>query len=150
MIRKLVFFTLIFNYSFIFSQKNIVNVDSIIKADNYKVFKNISYDVDKKNKLDLWIASTELKTPFVIYIHGGGFGSGSKNAAYSKDNFKRIKSLLENNISFATIDYRFKNNDDFLLTSFNDAKRALQYLKFYLEHKSILIYFFQIRHLLYF
>ena len=48
-----------------------------------------------------------------------------------KDNFKRIKSLLENNISFATIDYRFKNNDDFLLTSFNDAKRALQYLKFY-------------------
>ena len=39
-------------------------------------------------------------------------------------------SLLKNNISFATIDYRFKNNDDFLLSSFKDAKRALQYLKF--------------------
>ena len=138
MIRKLVFLTLIFNNSFIFSQKKIVNVDSIIRADNYKVFKNISYGTDNKNKLDLWIASTELKTPFVIYIHGGGFGSGSKNAAYSKDNFKRIKRLLENNISFATIDYRFKNNDDFLLTSFNDAKRALQYLKFYSDKFNLL------------
>ena len=38
--------------------------------------------------------------------------------------------MLDNNISFATIDYRFKNNDDFLLSSLNDAKRALQYLKF--------------------
>lgn len=119
-----------FNCFFIFSQKNIVNIDSIIKADSYTVFKNISYGPDKKNNLDLWIADPELKTPFVIYIHGGGFGAGSKNAAYTKNNFKRVKKLLENNISFATIDYRYKNNDDFLLSSLNDAKRALQYLKF--------------------
>ena len=119
-----------FNCLFIFSQKNIVNIDSIIKADSYTVFKNISYGPDKKNNLDLWIADPESKTPFVIYIHGGGFGAGSKNAAYTKNNFKRVKRLLENNISFATIDYRYKNNDDFLLSSLNDAKRALQYLKF--------------------
>ena len=119
-----------FSFFFIFSQKNIVNIDSIIKADSYTVFKNISYGPDKKNNLDLWIADTESKTPFVIYIHGGGFGAGSKNAAYTENNFKRVKRLLDNNISFATIDYRFKNNDDFLLSSLNDAKRALQYLKF--------------------
>tara|TARA_B100000941_G_scaffold289100_1_gene267336 strand:+ start:554 stop:1492 length:939 start_codon:yes stop_codon:yes gene_type:complete len=119
-----------FNCLFIFSQKNIVNIDSIIKADGHTVFKNISYGPDKKNNLDLWIADPESKTPFVIYIHGGGFGAGSKNAAYTKNNFKRVKRLLENNISFATIDYRYKNNDDFLLSSLNDAKRALQYLKF--------------------
>ena len=127
-----ILFHLAFTFScfFIFSQKNIVNIDSIIKADSYTVFKNISYGPDKKNNLDLWIADPESKTPFVIYIHGGGFGAGSKNAAYTKNNFKRVKRLLENNISFATIDYRFKNNDDFLLSSLNDAKRALQYLKF--------------------
>ena len=131
MIRIILSLTLILNFSFIFPQKNIIDIDSVIKVDNYKVFKNISYGADKKNKLDLWVADTKLKTPFVIYIHGGGFGAGNKSAAYTKDNFKKIKKLLENNISFATIDYRFKNNDDFLLSSFNDAKRALQYLKFY-------------------
>ena len=76
-------------YFFIFSQKNIVNIDSIIKADSYTVFKNISYGPDKKNNLDLWIADAESKTPFVIYIHGGGFGAGKtiyKNAAYTKNN----------------------------------------------------------------
>ena len=138
MIRILLLLTLILNFSFIFPQKNIIDIDSVIKVDNYKVFKNISYGADKKNKLDLWVADTKLKTPFVIYIHGGGFGAGNKSAAYTKDNFKKIKKLLENNISFATIDYRFKNNDDFLLTSFNDAKRALQYLKFYSDKFNLL------------
>ena len=135
-----ILFHLAFTFSgfFIFSQKNIVNIDSIIKADSYTVFKNISYGSDKKNNLDLWIADPESKTPFVIYIHGGGFGAGSKNAAYTKNNFKRVKRLLENNISFATIDYRFKNNDDFLLSSLNDAKRALQYLKFNNEKFNLL------------
>ena len=138
MIRIILSLTLILNLSFIFPQKNIIDIDSVIKVDNYKVFKNISYGADKKNKLDLWVADTKLKTPFVIYIHGGGFGSGNKSAAYTKDNFKKIKKLLENNISFATIYYRFKNNDDFLLSSFNDAKRALQYLKFYSDKYNLL------------
>jgi acetyl esterase/lipase len=138
MIRIILSLTLILNLSFIFPQKNIIDIDSVIKVDNYKVFKNISYGADKKNKLDLWVADTKLKTPFVIYIHGGGFGAGNKSAAYTKDNFKKIKKLLENNISFATIDYRFKNNDDFLLSSFNDAKRALQYLKFYSDKYNLL------------
>ena len=138
MIRIILSLTLILNLSFIFPQKNIIDIDSVIKVDNYKVFKNISYGADKKNKLDLWVADTKLKTPFVIYIHGGGFGAGNKSAAYTEDNFKKIKKLLENNISFATIDYRFKNNDDFLLTSFNDAKRALQYLKFHSDKYNLL------------
>ena len=138
MIRTIFLFAFVFNCFTIFSQKNIVNIDSIIKADSYTVFKNISYGSDKKNNLDLWIADPESKTPFVIYIHGGGFGAGSKNAAYTKNNFKRVKRLLENNISFATIDYRFKNNDDFLLSSLNDAKRALQYLKFNNEKFNLL------------
>ena len=138
MIRIFLILTLILNFSFIFPQKNIIDIDSVIKVDNYKVFKNISYGADKKNKLDLWVADTKLKTPFVIYIHGGGFGAGNKSAAYTKENFKKIKKLLENNISFATIDYRFKNNDDFLLSSFNDAKRALQYLKFYSDKYNLL------------
>ena len=138
MIHKYLIIAFILNCFFVFSQKNIVNVDSIIKADNHTVFKNISYGPDKKNTLDIWLANSKSKSPFVVYIHGGGFGAGSKNSAYSKNNFKRVKKLLENNISFATIDYRFKNNDDFLLSSLNDAKRALQYLKFNNEKFNLL------------
>jgi len=138
MIRKYLIIAFILNCFFVFSQKNIVNVDSIIKVDKHTVYKNISYGPDKKNTLDIWLANSKSKSPFVVYIHGGGFGAGSKNSAYTKNNFKRVKKLLENNISFATIDYRFKNNDDFLLSSLNDAKRALQYLKFYNEKFNLL------------
>ena len=138
MIRNFVLCVFIFNSLILFSQRKRVNIDSVIKADNYKVYKNISYGPDKKNTLDLWIADSKSKSPFVIYIHGGGFGSGSKNAAYSKNNFKRLKRLLKNNISFATINYTFKNNDDFLFSSFNDAKRALQFLRFNSEKYNLL------------
>ena len=128
MLRNFFLSVFIFNCLILFSQRKGVNIDSVIKADNYKVYKNISYGPDKKNTLDLWIADSKSNSPFVIYIHGGGFGAGSKNAAYSKNNFKRVKKLLKNNISFATIDYSFKNNEDFLFSSLNDAKRALQFL----------------------
>tara|TARA_B100001029_G_C15054267_1_gene453112 strand:+ start:1202 stop:2143 length:942 start_codon:yes stop_codon:yes gene_type:complete len=130
MIRNLILILFSFSCLLVFPQRKRVNIDSVIKADNYNVHKNISYGPDRKNTLDLWIADSKSKSPFVIYIHGGGFGSGSKNAAYTKNNFKRLKRLLKNNISFVTINYTFKNNEDFLFSSLNDAKRALQFLRF--------------------
>ena len=38
--------------------------------------------------------------------------------------------MIDNGVSFATINYRFKNNNDGILTSLKDAKRALQFLRF--------------------
>ena len=138
MIRNLILIVFSLSCFLIFPQRKRVNIDSVIKADNYNVYKNISYGPDRKNTLDLWIADSKSNSPFVIYIHGGGFGAGSKNAAYSKNNFKRVKKLLKNNISFATIDYSFKNNEDFLFSSLNDAKRALQFLRFNSEKYNLL------------
>ncbi len=138
MIRNLILIVFSLSCFLVFPQRKRVNIDSVIKADNYNVYKNISYGPDKKNTLDLWIADSKSNSPFVIYIHGGGFGAGSKNAAYSKNNFKRVKKLLKNNISFATIDYSFKNNEDFLFSSLNDAKRALQFLRFNSEKYNLL------------
>ena len=128
MARKLFFFNLLLICFVAFPQRKRVNIDSVIKADNYNVYKNISYGPDRKNTLDLWIADSKSNSPFVIYIH----------AAYSKNNFKRVKKLLKNNISFATIDYSFKNNEDFLFSSLNDAKRALQFLRFNSEKYNLL------------
>ena len=138
MIRNLILIVFSLSCFLVFPQRKRVNIDSVIKADKYNVHKNISYGPDKKNTLDLWIADSKSNSPFVIYIHGGGFGAGSKNAAYSKNNFKRVKKLLKNNISFATIDYSFKNNEDFLFSSLNDAKRALQFLRFNSEKYNLL------------
>ena len=138
MIRILILIVFSLSCFLVFPQRKRVNIDSVIKADNYNVYKNISYGPDRKNTLDLWIADSKSNSPFVIYIHGGGFGAGSKNAAYSKNNFKRVKKLLKNNISFATIDYSFKNNEDFLFSSLNDAKRALQFLRFNSEKYNLL------------
>ena len=129
---RFIFCFFILSFSNLFSQKNIVNLDSIIKVDNYKVYKDLSYGNHERNVLDLWISNSKINTPLMIYIHGGGFGSGSKESAYRKNNFNRIKKFIENGISFATINYRFKNNDDGILISLNDAKRALQFLR----HKS--------------
>ena len=129
---RVIFCFILLSFSSLFSQKNIVNLDSIIKVDNYKVYKDLSYGNHERNVLDLWISNSKIKTPLMIYIHGGGFGSGSKESAYRKNNFNRIKKFIENGISFATINYRFKNNDDGILISLNDAKRALQFLR----HKS--------------
>ena len=138
MIRILILIVFSLSCFLVFPQRKRINIDSVIKADNYNVYKNISYGPDGKNTLDLWIADSKSNSPFVIYIHGGGFGAGSKNAAYSKNNFKRVKKLLKNNISFATIDYSFKNNEDFLFSSLNDAKRALQFLRFHSEKYNLL------------
>ena len=138
MIRNLILIVFSLSCFLVFPQRKRVNIDSVIKADNYNVYKNISYGPDRKNTLDLWIADSKSNSPFVIYIHGGGFGAGSKSAAYSKNNFKRVKKLLKNNISFATIDYSFKNNEDFLFSSLNDAKRALQFLRFNSEKYNLL------------
>ena len=138
MIRNLILIVFSLSCFLVFPQRKRINIDSVIKADNYNVYKNISYGPDTKNTLDLWIADSKSNSPFVIYIHGGGFGAGSKNSAYSKNNFKRVKKLLKNNISFATIDYSFKNNEDFLFSSLNDAKRALQFLRFNSEKYNLL------------
>jgi len=138
MIRNLILIVFSLSCFLVFPQRKRINIDSVIKSDNYNVYKNISYGPDRKNTLDLWIADSKSNSPFVIYIHGGGFGAGSKNAAYSKNNFKRVKKLLKNNISFATIDYSFKNNEDFLFSSLNDAKRALQFLRFNSEKYNLL------------
>ena len=96
-------------------------------ATNIKIsptFENVSYGNFVRNILDFWKAESLHPTPLVVYIHGGGFISGSKAGARQED----IKKCLDNGISFAAINYRFRKSTR-LDTIMFDCARAIQFLR---------------------
>src|SRR5262245_1798395 len=41
---------------------------------------NVAYGPHERNVLDVWMAKSEQPAPFLVFIHGGGFRGGSKEA----------------------------------------------------------------------
>lgn len=117
-------------FSFISYSQNFELLDSIIEKDKITFIKNIDYGKKERNKLDLIIPNSKYKTPLVIYLHGGGYRGGKKENSYKRKNLELISKILNENIAYATINYSFLNNNDGLLSSLEDSKKALQFLKF--------------------
>ena len=125
------FSTLFFLLSFAtLAQSNNPIIDSLMSQDNITFYQNIEYGENERNKLDIIIPKSNSKTPLVIYLHGGGYKGGKKEHSYRKNNIGRISEILNNKIAFAAINYSFLNNEDGLISSLNDAKLALQFLKY--------------------
>ena len=126
------FSTLFFLLSFAFTlaQSNNAIIDSLMSQDNITFYQNIEYGENERNKLDIIIPKSNSKTPLVIYLHGGGYKGGKKEHSFRKNSIGRINEILNNKIAFATINYSFLNNEDGLISSLNDAKLALQFLKY--------------------
>jgi hypothetical protein len=100
--------------------------------------KDISYGPDERNTFDIFMPTSNEPTALVIYIHGGGFLGGEKENAYeplwndSWDVPSEIRTLLSQNIAFASINYRlvaFEGDQEGVLKSLNDSKRCLQYIR---------------------
>ena len=85
---------------------------------------NFSYGEDERNVFDIWLADSKTPTPLAVYIHGGGFKSGSKE----KLSPEKLTALLDAGISVAAINYRFVTTDP-LPTAHHDAKRAIQMMR---------------------
>jgi len=92
---------------------------------------DLSYGDNSLNKFDIFIARTKKPAPLVIYIHGGGFTIGDKNDAYTGGGPFVIKALLENGISFASVNYQLleQKDKDGVIKPLNDCKRALQFIR---------------------
>tara|TARA_Y200000002_G_C22591397_1_gene625363 strand:- start:66 stop:1004 length:939 start_codon:yes stop_codon:yes gene_type:complete len=118
-------------FSLISYSQNFELLDSIIEKDKITFIKNIDYGKKERNKLDLLIPNSKYKTPLVIYLHGGGYRGGKKENSYKRKNLELISKILNQNIAYATINYSFLNNNDGLLSSLEDSKKALQFLKFH-------------------
>ena len=86
---------------------------------------DLSYGPHANNKLDLWLAKSARPTPLVVYIHGGGFVGGDKSGA----NKAFIRRCLDNGVSYAAINYRFRS-DAPIQAILRDCARAIQFLRY--------------------
>lgn len=96
-----------------------------------KVIKDMSYSIHKECLLDLYIPKTECKCPVLIYFHGGGLNSGSR-----QDEGILIKLATDYGIAVATADYRMYPDakyPDFI----EDSADAVRYIKDYNETQKL-------------
>lgn len=86
---------------------------------------NVKYGEHKRNVFDIWLADSTKPTPLAVYIHGGGFTSGSKEKLKAAE----LDKLLNAGISVAAINYRYMSVETPLPTPHHDARRALQLMR---------------------
>lgn len=104
-----------------------------INANGVNFVKDLAYHNHPNTILDIFIPESDSPTPLVIYIHGGGFTHGEKERVYDRHD-DVINDLLDNNIAFATIGYRFlQHSERGVIESLEDSKTALQFLRYYAE-----------------
>lgn len=111
----LIFFVII-NINVASYSQNINAVPSLFterlqRFDSIMVFKDIPYDIqiDKdsiRNQLDVYFLNkTNTTQPIMIYIHGGGWNSGSKEFDSQK-----IRAILDSGFIFVSTNYRLSPN----------------------------------------
>jgi acetyl esterase/lipase len=85
---------------------------------------NVAYGPHERNVLDLWKAESAEPTPLVVFIHGGGFRGGSKEALPAA----LLQDCLARGISVASINYRLSPEVAFP-SHYLDSGRAIQFAR---------------------
>lgn len=85
---------------------------------------DVKYGPHERNVLDLWKAKSDKPTPLVVFIHGGGFRSGSKE----KLSGTLLEGLLGKGISVMAINYRLSPEVTFP-SHYMDSARAIQFAR---------------------
>lgn len=87
-------------------------------------FTNVHYGPHERHVLDLWKAKSDKPTPLVVFIHGGGFRGGSKEALSGA----LLEGLLAKGISVMAINYRLSPEVAFP-AHYMDCARAIQFAR---------------------
>jgi acetyl esterase/lipase len=85
---------------------------------------DVKYGPHERNVLDLWKARSERPTPLVVFIHGGGFHAGSKEAVPPA----LIDGLLARGVSVMSVNYRLSPAVAFP-AHYMDCARAIQFAR---------------------
>ncbi|MHC4331390.1 MAG: alpha/beta hydrolase fold domain-containing protein, partial [Planctomycetota bacterium] len=85
---------------------------------------DVKYGPHVQNVLDFYQAKSDKPAPVAVYIHGGGFRSGSKKSL----NAGTLGQLLNAGISVAAVEYRFISHA-FLPAAHHDSLLALQFIR---------------------
>jgi hypothetical protein len=94
--------------------------DTLIAPD----FTDVAYGSHQRQVYDLWRSRKNTSAPLLIYIHGGGFMQGNKDAIQKI----HIERWLENGFALASIHYRLTDAAPFP-AQMHDAARALQHIR---------------------
>jgi hypothetical protein len=86
---------------------------------------DVAYGPHARNVLDFWQARSDLPTPLVMFIHGGGFTSGDKSKVGGR---AVIQPYLDAGVSFAAINYRYRSMAP-IQDVLRDCARAIQFLR---------------------
>ncbi len=87
---------------------------------------NVSYGPHERNVFDLWKAKSAKPPPLVVFIHGGGFRGGSKDALPQG----LLNGCLANGISVMAINYRLSPEVHFP-AHYLDSARAIQFTRYH-------------------
>ena len=93
---------------------------------------NVRYGEHERNVLDFWKAESQVPTPLVFVIHGGGWVGGDKDRVAR---FADVNALLAEGISVVAINYRLIHRTEEsdvkppVKAPLDDAARALQFVR---------------------
>lgn len=101
-------------------------------AANTAAYSDIAYVAggDKQQKLDIYLPQNVKNAPVVIFVHGGGFVSGTKSDA-AKSNIADhvlVRNLLANGYAVAAVDYRTAPKHPFPAAN-EDIASAVKFLQ---------------------
>lgn len=93
----------------------------------------------EKNVFDLLLPNERGAAPLLLYFHGGGFRSGSRSAAWSRNRARKVAQLIDAGVAIASADYRLlgKGEEIGVIKSLRDSARCLQFIRLHARELGI-------------